>query len=589
MKNAITPIELATKHFGEFKIRGNEITPYICPFCHGGQNKDKNTFAMNMDTGIYNCKRGSCGVSGTFNQLCKELGEDSGKSFEIKRRKVSFTPPATKPETATEKVTTYLKRRGFSPATWERRGVGELNGAIAMPYYEGGKLVLMKFRPAHKPGPKDKKGWREKGGKAVFWGMDLCSTDKPLVIVEGEMDALALDEAGIPNVVSVPNGAEDLTAVDNCWEWLQKFKRVILWVDNDEPGQKLQRNLIQRLGAWRCNVVQCERKDANEVLLFDGKEQVCEIVRNAVEVPINGMTRLADVKAFDYSSTVRVKSSIRAVNEIMGGYMMGQWTIWTGINSSGKSTLLGQEMLEAVDQKFPVCAYSGELPSPVFRYWIDLQAAGPSHLEMKFDSIKNSDIAYPRKDAVGKIREWYRDLFYLYDSYGTVTEDALFEVFEYAVQRYGCKVFMIDNLMTTVFTGAEKDFYRKQSEFVNKVAKFAQQFDVHVHLVAHPRKTTGRLTKMDVAGTGDITNRADNVISVHRVTQDEKDNYGCDNILEIFKNRFSGQQDVEIRLNFDANCKRFNMKTDTHIKRYGWELTNQSISLREVEALFNES
>jgi twinkle protein len=296
------------------------------------------------------------------------------------------------------------------------------------------------------------------------------------------------------------------------------------------------------------------------------------------------MTRLADVKAFDYASTVRVRSSIRAVNEIMGGYMMGQFTIWTGMNSSGKSTLLGQEMLEAVNQGFPVCAYSGELPAPVFRYWIDLQAAGPDNLEMKFDSIKNTEIAYPKREAVTKIRNWYKDLFFLYDSYGTVNEDSLFEVFEYAVMRYGCRVFMIDNLMTTCFAGSEKDFYRKQSEFVNRVARFSQQFDVHIHLVAHPRKTTGRLTKMDVAGTGDITNRADNVLSVHRLNKDEREEFGCDSLLEIFKNRFSGQQDIEIRLNFDPSCKRFTMKTDVRVKKYGWETP----AVAEVEALFNE-
>ena len=383
----IDPITFANKYMNPYKVHGDEIIPMYCPYCKGGESKDKYTAALNIEKLTFNCKRGSCGVSGTFSQLCREFGEDTGKKFELRRHKVNYVPPATRPETATDKVTAYLKRRGFTPHTWERRGVGEYKGAIAMPYYEGGKLVLMKFRPAHKPGPKEKKGWREPGGKAVFWGMDLCSTDKPLVIVEGEMDALALDEAGVQNVVSVPNGAEDLTAVDNCWEWLQQFKQVILWVDNDEPGQKLQRNLIQRLGAWRCSVVQSDRKDANEVLLFDGKGSVLDAVKNAVEVPINGMARLSDIKAFDYASTVRVRSSIRAVNEIMGGYMMGQFTIWTGINSSGKSTLLGQEMLEAVDQGFPVCAYSGELAAPIFRYWIDLQAAGPGHLEMKYDSI----------------------------------------------------------------------------------------------------------------------------------------------------------------------------------------------------------
>ena len=176
------------------------------------------------------------------------------------------------------------------------------------------------------------------------------------------------------------------------------------------------------------------------------------------------------------------------------------------------------------------------------------------------------------------------DKFFLCDSYGAVSDDSLLEVFGYAAQRYGCKVFMIDNLMTTVFAGNEKDFYRKQSEFVNRVAEFAQKYDVHVHLVAHPRKTHGRLTKMDVAGSGDITNRADNVLAVHRLTPKEKSEENCDTILEIFKNRFSGQQDVEIQLNFDSSCRRFSMPSDTGPKRYGWDEPTAA----DAEKLFSQ-
>jgi len=225
----MSPFEFAQKHLQPHKTRGNEIVPLYCPFCRGGEGKDKETFAMNAQTGTYNCKRGNCGVSGTFKQLCREFGETAGDDTYYRRPEKHFKAPTARPTAASEKVAAYLKSRGISPATWQRRGVGEHKGAIAFPYYENRELVLMKFRPAHKPGPGEKKGWREEGGKAVFWGMDLCNVGRPLVIVEGELDALSLDEAGVENVVSVPNGAEDLTCLENCWDWLNRFKSVILW------------------------------------------------------------------------------------------------------------------------------------------------------------------------------------------------------------------------------------------------------------------------------------------------------------------------------------------------------------------------
>ena len=392
------------------------------------------------------------------------------------------------------------------------------------------------------------------------------------ITVTGNCDALALDEAGIENVVSVPNGAEDLTCVENCWEWLDGFKQVVLWVDNDEPGQKLERNLIQRLGAWRCSVVRHNCKDANEALLFHGKQAVMDAVDGAVAVPMEGLIPLAEVPLLDYRDVERVRSGIQGVDKVIGGFMTGELSVWTGINSSGKSTLLGQLLIEAIDQGFSVCAYSGELPARVFRYWIDLQAAGPQYLEMRHDEIRGRNVPHVDPDAVKKIRAWYKDKFYLYDSFGAAKDHKIIEVFEYAARRHGCKIFMVDNLMTTVFINNDRDFYRQQSNFIGQLKDFAHRYDVHVHVVAHPRKTSGRLTKMDVSGSGDITNRADNVFSVHRCSKEEAKENNCNTMVDIFKNRFSGQQDVSIQLIFSDQCKRFCMAGNPGgiTRRYGW-------------------
>jgi twinkle protein len=436
---------------------------------------------------------------------------------------------------------------------------------------------MVKFRPARAVPKGERKMWREKDGKPVFWGMDECKPALPLVIVEGEMDALTLEEVGIPNAVSVPGGAEDLTCLDHCWDWLQQFKRIIIWPDNDKPGQEMCRKLIHRLGAWRCSVVQAETKDANELLALRGKDAVRDAVMQATEVPISGLIRLADVEAFDHDSLVRVRSSVRAINQVIGGYMVGQVSIWTGNAGAGKSTFLGQELLTAVDQGYKVCAYSGELPGAIFRYWIDLQAAGPQYLEARADALRGivdgrpAEVFYPRAEMIGRIRNWYRDKFFLHDAFGCTTDEALLEVFTYAARRYNCKVFLIDNLMTTAFGGSERDFYRKQSEFVGRMVDFAHEHDVHVHLVAHPRKTEGsRLSRLDVSGSADITNRADNVFSMWRPPLEERAPDDADCTVTILKNRFSGRQDEALLLKFDPDSRRFCMKTETAHWQYGW-------------------
>jgi twinkle protein len=574
----MNPLDLARKHFKEYRQTPTEIKPQLCPFCNGGHKQDQFTFAMHKETGVYNCLRGSCNVRGSFRDILTHYGEEGGQNYELsKPKEVTFVAPKVNTSSLSQKSIDYLTRRGFTQPTWEAYGVSESRGTLVFPYYEGGKLVLIKYRKPEKYTGDGQKAWREKGGKAVFWGIDLCDMkDKHLVITEGEYDTLALYEAGVRNVVSVPSGAEDLSCVEHCWDWLQKFESVCIWPDNDTPGQEMARKLIAKLGPHRCYVVQSDYKDANEALYKAGPEVVKDLVRTAKPVPMAGLVRLTDVEGFDLRKAERIKSSFGAVNKIVGGYMAGTLSVWTGVNSSGKSTLLSQEMLEVVEQGHRVCVYSGEMPMPIFRWWVDLQAAGADNLVPEWDEVKQDNILRVSLEVQAKIRAWYQDKFYVYDSLGGTNVNNLLEVFGYAAKRYGCKVFLVDNLMMMTFSETDRDFYRKQSEFVKQLKQFAQTYSVHLHLVAHPRKASGRLTKMDIMGSGDITNIADNVFSVHRVPEEEREKEKCDAYLDVFKNRLSGQQEVALALLFDIRSKRYYLRSEKtkQYRKFGWEVTD---------------
>lgn len=573
----MTAVELADKYLHPYKRRGDEIIPRLCPFCKGGSTgRDYWTFALNMSKGTYNCKRGTCGVAGTLRDLHRHFGEPYDAGFEWRRPKTrNFKKPTTRIDPTTSRVVAYFNSRGISQETLMRRNVGESGGNVVFPYYENGELVLVKFRKPEPYNGKGPKSWREAGGKDVFWGMDDCDPALPLVIVEGEIDALTLDEAGVPNVVSVPNGAQSLECVDNCWEWLENFSEIIIWPDNDEPGHEMAQKLIKRLGEWRCKIVQSAYKDANDHLLAEGKDSVLDAVIAAKDVPVAGIVRLADVKAYNPEEQETVLSFISAINERIGGYIAGQLSVWTGTNGSGKSTFLGQELLYAIDQGYSVCAYSGELPSALFRYWIDVQAAGPNHLDTYVDVHTGRKWKKPDRSVVDRIRAWYRDRFFLYESNGPFSLDDLMRVFTYAFRRYDCRVFLADNLMTMLGGSSESEYYRRQSDTVARLAAFAKQYNVHVHLVAHPRKTEGRLTKMDVAGSGDITNLADNVFAIHRLKPEEKAEWECDALLDVFKARLTGMQDFTVKLGFDEDSKRFYQSSNrlSVYREFGWAKT----------------
>lgn len=567
----MTPQDFARKYFGEFKQHGSELVPKLCPFCHGGSKHDKYSFALNIENKTFNCKRGSCGKQGHFTQLCKEFGEQADRDDDY-RRDIPMKPfkkPASIVQTATQKVNEYLYSRGFSKPTWERRGVGEVNGNIAFPYIVSGETVLMKFRKPESYNGNGPKAWREDGGKTVLWGMDLCDKSKPLVICEGEFDALALDECGIENVVSVPSGCADLTWIDNCWDWLQKFEKIIFWGDSDEPGKKMVQDCVLRLGQDRCYIVSSPYKDANESLFKVGKELTAVEVEQAKPIPVYGLLDLADVLPVDVVRSEKVKSGIKALDSDIYGFLLGELSVWSGKSGQGKSTFLGQILLNSIESGLSVCAYSGELRADRFQHWIHLQAAGKENVISYQEGKDGKPFGILAPETSTRIRDWYRGKFWLYDNAiaDNGEETSILKVFQYAAKRYGCKVFLVDNLMTSNFnTRNDNDFYRAQSNFVGELVHFAKAYDVHVHLVAHPRKTKGELAKDDISGTADINNRADNVFSVERTGENDP----VASILTVLKNRSFGVQNEKYGLNFNPLTKRFWGSGDSEDGKYGW-------------------
>jgi len=123
---------------------------------------------------------------------------------------------------------------------------------IQFNYFMGDQLINVKYRD----GRKNFKLY--KGAEKVFYNINSIVGYDWCVITEGEMDVLALHEAGIKNVISVPNGAtlnnNNLDYLDNCIDYFEDKEKVILALDQDEPGQRLKQEFVRRLGAEICYI-----------------------------------------------------------------------------------------------------------------------------------------------------------------------------------------------------------------------------------------------------------------------------------------------------------------------------------------------
>lgn len=389
------------------------------------------------------------------------------------------------------------------------------------------------------------------------------------------------------NAVCLGTGVE-FDAVLKCRPFFACFPYVVIVTPNAIARERLVKELAPRLSACCLYVIGdggfrgCKTL-ADYVDAF-GHSQLLNILSGAEELPAYGILDLAAVEARDLTRVPRTLSGFRRLDKSIGGFFAGELSVWTGKRGIGKSTLLSWLLLGAVDQGHRVCAYSGELDKAQFREWTYLQAAGPDHIQYREDPLTGKRLPTVDPQAEEKISRWMRERFWLFDLERNTRHDpeAVLSQFAYAKMRYGADVFLVDNIMAVDFDRAgDRDFYREQSRFTQALSAFAKRQHVHIHLVVHPRKSAsgqaGEVTADDVHGSGDITNRADNVffLTVRQTAE------GPSPLLMTLKNRDFGSG-IHQRLDFDKKSRRFFAPGEGPGRPLGWELAERQVELKEL-------
>lgn len=306
-----------------------------------------------------------------------------------------------------------------------------------------------------------------------------------------------------------------------------------------------------------------------------GLQAIDRLVLDAEELPSPGVLNVAEIDCDSESNVERTSSGLALLDREIGGFAPGELSVWTGRRGEGKSTLLGQILLDALNQNHRVCAYSGELPAKQFKRFIRQQAAGYLHTTAREDPKTGKAFFLVDDDVKKPIDRWFDGSLFLTDIKDRAAhdEDTILRLFEGAHRRYGCDTFLVDNIMTAQLRGeTEMGYYRAQSAFAGRLADFCKRLGVHVHLVAHPRKTDGKrpLEADDVGGSGDITNRADNVFKVERVPEERTQELGYSALLTVLKNREFGARG-NVKLEFNEPSRRLYQMGGSPAKRYGWE------------------
>lgn len=527
-----------------------------CPFCRGGEHRDRETFAVNLDTGAWICYRGKCGKSGSLYDLKTFLGEDVRHSFHStptkawnKPTKIPFVPLA-------DEAKEWLYSRKLTEESLRRYKVTSANNAIAFPFFRGGKLQNVQYRSKG-----EKNNWKsfsqEKGCRPCLFGADLVDTSSDtLYITEGMIDAISLYIYGYNNAVSIPSGSNNKDWIEEEWEWLTPFRRIYLLMDNDEAGEKANEVFSKRLGLWRCKIVKLPHKDVNECLMKGvTAEEFKEFIDNAQDITHERLKHVIDFEGavIDIIENPNINRGIpielKELDYILKGWRAGEVTVWTGYGGAGKSTILGQVCIDLARQGVASCVASMELPAKRYLAWQVQQMIDVGEV------------------TVTKSREmlaWLNNYQLIANYVGTTTPSDLLEIFEFAARRYNCKHFIVDSLMRVELDTRDK--YEAQKKFVSQLCEFAKEFNAHIHLVAHPRKgesDTYEPGKVDVGGASAITDLCDNVIIIVRKMQDTVPVDGISGgYVYVRKNREFGFLG-KFEYIYNANTRRFSCQSDT--------------------------
>lgn len=421
----------------------------------------------------------------------------------------------------------------FGVKVWMPKA-GEKVPAIAFPFRKNGEIVNVKYRD-----PVRKDFRQEKDAEPVPYGLDSIHGAKEIVIVEGEPDRLSCILAGKPAVISVPDGApakplpEGSTKMDwweACHADVEAAERIIVATDGDGPGRVLAQEIIRRAGRHKCYVVEwpAGTKDANELLLLEGPEELLKALDTARPVPVDGEVTVQD--AWDAVEQLHAQERVEWFSTgfecLDPNYrvLLGQITVVTGWPHEGKSSFIDQIMVNlALNEGWRFAIFSPE--TPVETHIINLlekvaQApffAGPSP-RMPIETVRAfKDFLADRFHFV----KWERKK----GRAGRPTAEWLEDQIGYMVRRYGIRGFLLDpynRIQPSAQARSETDFV---AELLDSLQAVAKRDRLHGWVVAHPAKQQkdkngkrpDRLALQDISGSANFDNMTDMGLLVRRI------------------------------------------------------------------------
>ena len=435
------------------------------------------------------------------------------------------------------------------------------DGDILRHYYfdSSGKVVGAKVRT------KDKE-FRCEGEVKSLFGMQnyrhkTTKRDEKLVIVEGEMDAMSVWEAQ-PNwaVVSIPNGAAAAKkAIQNNYEWINYYSKIVLFFDNDEAGQKAAKEAAGVLPPGKVFIGFLEDyKDASEALQAGETEAVRAVCNyEHVQYQPDG---IVDAKTLlDLITTPLPPSDhdypFQGLQGKLHGIRYGELVTITAGSGIGKSSFCRAIATHLLDKGERVAFLA--LEESMRRTSLGLMSVA-SGRSLHLGEQQRSELT----EIFDKtIATWNLHLF---DGFGSYDPDHIYNRIEYLAAGLDTKVIFLDHL-SILLSGLENDNERVMIDrTMTKLRSLVERTGIALFLVCHTttppngqsHEEGGRVQLRSLRGSRSIGQLSDSVIALERNQQSGSERDAT--TVRVLKNRYSGEVGEACQLKFDLSTCKFN-------------------------------
>lgn len=441
--------------------------------------------------------------------------------------------------------------------------VHKANGKTAhiAPYYDqSGRMVLQKYRSPekefwftpvvdHAPQPKACQLF----GQQV-WGERF---DRKVVVTEGELDAISVAQAteGKIAVVSIPAGVG--SAVDSLkanYRWLDRFEEVVLWMDNDEPGQAVV-DACAQLFVGKAKTIRVEGfKDASELLQAGQEGAVYQAVYSAVKWQpagiVNASACTSDME--DPDAEAIAEYPWPRLQAITLGIRSKEVVYHVAGTGSGKTSALSEIMSDLIGRGIKI---------GVMRFEDTRRKA-----QMDLMSIRANRRLHIHPVPKEERLRLHAAVFGsgLVELFDPETADWGFEAIKayirYMAKGLGCRVIFIDPLSFIVAGVDITDERKALDKVAHDFARIVKQYDVCLQISHHLRRPEGKaheegaeISVADIRGSGGIANFSMAIFGYERDQQGERTDLSR---IRVLKNRHVGTTGIADTLKWDDETGR---------------------------------